>query len=82
MRSAKSSTADLTGQLSNPSLPSAKVSGDLEKPSYSNRRPPPYHGGFELRLCGTGRALTSALSLQFGWFFFAAHRSSNSPEPP
>jgi len=32
MRSAKSSTADLTGQLSNPSLPSAKVSGDLESP--------------------------------------------------
>jgi hypothetical protein len=34
----------------------------------SNRGPPPYHGGFELRLCDAGNALCCARSLQVGWF--------------
>jgi hypothetical protein len=39
----------------------------------SNRGPPPYHGGFALLLCDLGRALSSALSLQPGWFLRSLH---------
>jgi hypothetical protein len=34
----------------------------------SNRRPPPYHGGFALLLSVLGTALVYALSLHSGWF--------------
>jgi hypothetical protein len=40
---------------------------------------PPYHGGFELRLCDAGKALGSTLSLQVGWFFFLLHPSLEGP---
>jgi hypothetical protein len=41
----------------------------------SNRRPPPYHGGFDLLLCDVGTALASALSLHFAWFVCLLHPS-------
>ena len=45
----------------------------------SNRGPPPYHGGFGLRLCDAGKALCSALSLQVGWFISSLHPSLEGP---
>ena len=45
----------------------------------SNRRPPPYHGGFALRLCGLGKVLASALSLQSGWFLRSFHPCLEGP---
>jgi hypothetical protein len=39
-----------------------------DKPSDSNRRPPPYHGGFGLRLGDLGKPFGGALSPQLGWF--------------
>ena len=48
----------------------------------SNRRPPPYHGEFALRLCDLGKALGSALSLQSGWFLRSVPLALNDPEPP
>jgi hypothetical protein len=45
----------------------------------SNRGPPPYHGGLELRLCDVGKALGSALSLQIGPFLSSVHPSLEGP---
>ena len=52
----------------------------------SNRRPPPYHGGFGLRLYDAGRALTYALSLQFrrfsSWLLPSLERTLTLPGNP
>jgi hypothetical protein len=41
----------------------------------SNRRPPPYHGGFALRLCDLLSSFSRALSLHFGRFLSLLHPS-------
>src|SRR5262249_61273304 len=45
----------------------------------SNRRPPPYHGGFGVRLCGVGNALGRALSLQSACFLRLQHPFLEGP---
>jgi hypothetical protein len=57
-----------------------RFAGPLQSPlTDSNRRPPPYHGGFELQLHGAATALISALSLQLGWFFCQSHHRLEAP---
>jgi hypothetical protein len=45
----------------------------------SNRRPPPYHGGFELQLCEAGKALDTTLCLQSGSFLSSLLPSLEGP---
>jgi hypothetical protein len=58
----------------------ARLAGLLQSPlTDSNRRPPPYHGGFAPLLCELGKALGSALSLQFGCFLRLQHPFLEGP---
>ena len=56
------------------------IYGTLQSPlTDSNRRPPPYHGGFKLRLCDAEKSLGCALFLQVGWFRSSLHPSLERP---
>ncbi len=56
-----------------------RVRGFLSPLPDSNRGPPPYHGGFGLRLRDLGKAPKRALSLQFGSFLRVKHRFLEEP---
>jgi len=69
------SSEPTTHMLKNPPI----CSGFTSPLPDSNRRPPPYHGGFDLLLSDAGTALASALSLQCGWFIRSLHPFLEGP---
>jgi hypothetical protein len=70
------------GSVGRPEYKRPRFAGPLQSPlTDSNRRPPPYHGGFELVLRDVGTALVSTLSLHFPVCLLAAPFLWKNSEP-